>query len=128
MGTGPRRRAIGAGLLALVIVAGLGVTVVRADDDPTLPPLSADRLLASTLEALSHPVTISGSATSTVDLGLPDLPASITGGVGLPSLLTSLTGTQRWRVWHSPDGLRVAHLLPAREQDLVVNRETAWWW
>jgi outer membrane lipoprotein-sorting protein len=115
-------------LLTTLVVAGLGVTVVRADDDPALPAVSAQELLASTIEAASHPVTISGQVTTTIDLGLPELPTSITTGVGLPGILTSLTGTQRWRVWHSPDGLRVAHLLVAREQDLVVNRDAAWWW
>ncbi len=115
-------------LLATLVVAGLGVTVVRADDDPALPAVAGDDLLASVLEAASHPVTISGQVRTTLDLGLPELPASLSAGVSLPSVLTSLTGTQRWRMWHSPDGLRVAHLMPAREQDLVVNREAAWWW
>jgi hypothetical protein len=123
-----RARVFAAILLTALVVAGLGVTVVRADDDPTLPAVSARELLASTLEAASHPVTISGQVTTTIDLGLPELPTSITTGVGLPGILTSLTGTQRWRVWHSPDGLRVAHLLVAREQDLVMNRDAAWWW
>ena len=123
-----RARVIAAILLTTIVVAGLGVTVVRADDDPALPAVSAQELLASTIEAASHPVTISGQVTTTIDLGLPELPTSLTTGVGLPGILTSLTGTQRWRVWHSPDGLRVAHLLAAREQDLVVNRDAAWWW
>ncbi len=123
-----RARVIAAILLTTLVVAGLGVTVVRADDDPALPAVSAQELLASTIEAASHPVTISGQATTTIDLGLPELPTSIGSGVSLPGILTSLTGTQRWRVWHSPDGLRVAHLLVAREQDLVVNRDAAWWW
>lgn len=124
----PRARVIAAILLTTIVVAGLGVTVVRADDDPALPAVSAQELLASTIEAASHPVTISGQVTTTIDLGLPELPTSLTTGVGVPGVLSSLTGTQRWRVWHSPDGLRVAHLLAAREQDLVVNRDAAWWW
>ena len=123
-----RARVFAAILLTTLVVAGLGITVVRADDDPALPAVSAQELLASTIEAASHPVTISGQVTTTIDLGLPELPTSITTGVGLPGILTSLTGTQRWRVWHSPDGLRVAHLLVAREQDLVVNHDAAWWW
>jgi outer membrane lipoprotein-sorting protein len=123
-----RGRPIAAILLVTLAVAGLGATVVRAEDDPALPAVSADELLASTIEAASHPVTISGPVRTTLDLGLPELPASLTTGVGLPGILTSLTGTQRWRVWRSPDGLRVAHLLVAREQDLVVNRDAAWWW
>ncbi len=125
----PRRSgaAIAAILLA-TLVAGLGASVVRADDHPALPAVAGDELLASTLEALSHPVTISGQVRTTLALGLPELPAPLTAGVGLPSVLASFTGTQRWRIWHSTDGLRVAHLLPAREQDLVVNRDAGWWW
>ncbi len=123
-----RARVFAAILLTTLVVAGLGITVVRADDDPALPAVSAQELLASTIEAASHPVTISGQVTTTIDLGLPELPTTITTGAGLPGILTSLTGTQRWRVWHSPDGLRVAHLLVAREQDLVVNHDAAWWW
>ncbi|MEO8293755.1 MAG: hypothetical protein ABI635_11545 [Actinomycetota bacterium] len=121
-------RGTAAVLLATLAVAGLGATVVRADDDPALPAVTAHGLLASTLDALSRPLTISGRVDTTLDLGLPDLPTSVTAGAGLPSVLTSLTGTQHWRMWHSPDGLRVAHLLLAQEQDLVVNRELAWWW
>jgi outer membrane lipoprotein-sorting protein len=115
-------------LLTTLVVAGVGVTVVRADDDPALPAVTAQELLSSTIEAASRPVTISGHMTTTVDVGLPELPTSIATGAGLPGILTSLTGAQRWRVWHSPDGLRVAHLMLAREQDLVVNRDAAWWW
>ncbi len=59
---------------------------------------------------------------------MPQLPAPIAGGAGAPAALASLLGDQRWKVWSSPDGLRVAHLLPAREQDLVINRDEAWWW
>ena len=39
-----------------------------------------------------------------------------------------VNGTQRFRVWHSPDGLRIAHVLQVSERDLVVNRDEAWWW
>src|SRR5215210_2885950 len=125
----PRARVLGAALvLALVTVAGASVASVRADDDPTLPRVSADRLLASVIEAVSHPASISGDVATTLDLGVPELPAAIAGGAGVPAALASLLGDQRWKVWSSPDGLRVAHLSPAREQDLVMNREDAWWW
>jgi hypothetical protein len=125
----PRTRALGAAaLLALVAVAGIGAVSVRADDHPVLPPVTAQELLASTIDAASRPASISGDVTSNLDLGLPQLPASLGVGVGLPSVITSVLGEQRWKVWSSPDGLRVAHLLPAREQDLVVNPTDAWWW
>jgi outer membrane lipoprotein-sorting protein len=125
--SGLRRRLTAVAALALVGVAAVGVTLVRADDAPTLPSVDAESLLASTLRALSDPaVTVSGSVTTTLDLGLPDLPAAVGGGP-LGAAATIL-GDQRWKVWRSPDGIRVAHLLPAREQDLVVNRSVAWWW
>ena len=125
----PRARVLGAAtLLALLTVAGAGVASVRADDDPVLPPVAADRLLSSAIEAVSRPGAISGDVATTLDLGVPELPAPIAGGAGAPAVLASLLGDQRWKVWSSADGLRVAHLLPAREQDLVINREEAWWW
>jgi hypothetical protein len=124
---GFRRRLGTVAAIALLVVAAVGVTLVRADDTPALPPVSAESLLSTTLRALADPsVTISGSVTTTLDLGLPDLPAAVGGGA--TGAVTTILGDQRWRVWRSPDGIRVAHLLPAREQDLVVNPGEAWWW
>jgi hypothetical protein len=42
--------------------------------------------------------------------------------------VSALLGSQRYKVWRSPDGLRVAHLLELGEQTLVANRTEAWWW
>jgi hypothetical protein len=124
---GFRRRLGTVAAIALLVVAAVGVTLVRADDTPALPPVSAESLLSTTLRALADPsVTISGSVTTTLDLGLPDLPAAVGGGPA--GAVTTILGDQRWRVWRSPDGIRVAHLLPAREQDLVVSPGGAWWW
>jgi hypothetical protein len=126
---GPRARAAAvAVVLALAVVAGAGVVSVRAEDDPALPPVSAEQLLASAIDASSRPLSISGDVTTTLDLGVPELPASLGGGAGAPSVLASLLGEQRWKLWSSPEGVRLAHLLPAREQDLVVNAREAWWW
>ena len=122
-----RRRRWTATLLAAAVAVTTGVVTVRAEDDPALPPVDARELLASTIEAASRPVTISGDVTTTLDLGIPQLPTTA-GGAGLPGALATLTGDQRWRVWSAPDGLRVAHLLQVREQDLVVNAADAWWW
>jgi hypothetical protein len=116
-------------VLAVVAIAlGAGAVVVRADDDPTLPPVTAQELLASAIEAASRPLSVSGAVSTTLDLGLPELPAAVGSGATLPDALASLTGEQRWKLWSSSDGLRIAHLLPAREQDLVVSRTDAWWW
>jgi outer membrane lipoprotein-sorting protein len=111
----------------LLVVAG--ATIGRADPTPSLPPVSAERLLGSTLEALSQPFSISGDVRTTVDLGLPELPVGM--GVATPgplSAVASLTGTQRFKVWHSPEGVRVAHITDLGEQTVVANHTDAWLW
>ena len=37
-------------------------------------------------------------------------------------------GDQHFKVWRSPDGVRVAHLLDLGEQDLIANARDAWFW
>ena len=120
-----RTRLLGVMTALAVLLALVGVGVVYAQDAPSLPPIQADRVLASTLESLARPVTISGDVQTRIDLGLPEVPSSL-GGEGGP--VAMIAGTQRFRVWHSPDGLRVAHVLDVSEQDLIVNRSEAWWW
>lgn len=122
-------------LLILAIVAmtaGLtvaGVTVSRADPTPSLPPVPADRLLASTLAALSHPFSISGDVQTTLDMGLPQLPTGMSvAGSGPLGTLASFAGTQRFRVWHGTGGLRVAHITDLGEQTVVADRTEAWLW
>jgi outer membrane lipoprotein-sorting protein len=125
MAVAVRTRLIAIVAVALTVLAVAGVGVVRAADAPSLPPVTPDRLLASTAQALSQPVTISGDVETFADLGLPQIPSEL-GGEGGPIALVN--GTQRFRVWHSPDGLRIAHVLQVSERDLVVNRDEAWWW
>ena len=110
---------------AMVVLALVGIGVVRASGPSSLPPIEADRLLASTAMTLSKPITISGDVQTRLDLGLPDVPAGL-GGQG--GSLAMLSGTQRFRVWHSIDGLRLAHITQVSERDLVVNHDEAWWW
>jgi hypothetical protein len=109
-----------AGVLALVSAG-----VVRAGDAPSLPPIAADRLLASSALALSGPVTIAGDVQTHLDVGLPEVPSGLGGEGGAVAMIG---GTQRFRVWHSSDGLRVAHVTQVSERDLVVNHHEAWWW
>ena len=49
-------------------------------------------------------------------------------GGGALSALAFVTGDQRYKVWRSADGVRIAHLLDLSEQDLVVSTSDAWFW
>lgn len=125
MAVAPRTRLIALVTAMGAVLALVGVGVVRASDEPSLPTIQADRLLANTMTALSRPVTIAGDVESHLDLGLPELPAGLSGEGGLVAMIG---GTQRFRVWHSPQGLRLAHITQVSERDLVVNQQEAWWW
>ena len=117
-------------VVAALAVAAVGVVAVRADPAPNLPPIAGDQLLASTLAALARPFTISGEVHTRFDLGIPQIPSSVGGdaGGGALSALALATGDQRYKVWRSADGVRIAHLLDLSEQDLVVSTSDAWFW
>jgi outer membrane lipoprotein-sorting protein len=121
-------RALAGTLAAVVGIAVIvaGVSAVRAEPNPELPAVSATQLLASSLDALSKPTAVSGDVSTRIDLGLPDLPAALGGGYLGP--VSSIIGDQRFKVWLSADGTRVAHLLPFDEQDLVASRRDLWAW
>jgi outer membrane lipoprotein-sorting protein len=131
----PRRipRSVVAAVVAMVVVASLaiGMAASGASSAPDLPQVAPQALVASTLTALSESHSVSGEVRSTVNLGLPEIPPSLSNaaaGVGVSSALSALTGTQRLRVWHSPDGVRVQRITDLAEQDLVANRSQAWYW
>jgi hypothetical protein len=125
-----RRRSAIVAVVAALVVAAIGVANVRADPAPDLPAIGGDALLASSLAALAGPVTISGNVETRFDLGIPQIPSSVSGGLGggVAGVLSLVTGDQRYEVWRSPEGVRIAHLLPFSEQDLVVNASDAWFW
>src|SRR5207237_4573346 len=115
-------------LLVVVAVAGLGVAgAFAAGSAPSLdlPAVGANELLASTIRAAESGRPISGSVTTHVDVGLPDIPSSMGGG---PSGIESVLGDQRFKVWSSPDGLRVSQLLPFAERMFVGSRTDLWTW
>ncbi len=117
-----------ASLAAVAVVAALALTSAGAATTPDLPPVAADRLIASALVASadrSRPV--SGTVETHLDLGIPQLPgfASSAGASGLAAVLLS---DQTFKVWRSPDGIRIAQLLPAAERDLFVTPNDAWVW
>jgi outer membrane lipoprotein-sorting protein len=116
-------------MLVLAMLAVIGVTVSHANPPPpSLPSVSAARLLGSSITALERPFSISGDVRTVLDLGLPQIPSSLGGGAGAGDAITSLVGTQRFKVWRSPDGVRLAHILDFDERTLVVNHTDAWWW
>lgn len=118
-------------VLALTLAAGaLGISAVRAEPTPDLPPVAADELLASSLRAMSSPPPVSGTVRTHVDLGVPALP-EISAGAGAGGTATAasmLLGDQTFRLWRSPDGIRVSHLGRFEEQVLVANHAEAWAW
>ena len=118
-------------VLVVVAIAAFGISKVRAQPAPNLPSVTADQLLASSITALAAPHSVSGDVRTRLDLGLPEIPASLSGaagGVGITNVLGSVVGNQRFRVWSSPDGIRVQHLMDLQEQDLVANHAEAWFW
>ena len=125
------RRRIGiVAIVAALAVAAIGIATVRADPIPDLPPIGGDELLASSLTALVRPFTITGNVETRFDLGIPLIPSSVSGGTGggIMGALALVTGDQRYKVWSSPDGVRIAHLLASAEEDLVVSASDAWLW
>jgi hypothetical protein len=123
-----RSRTIVLAVLVVVAVAGLGVAgAFAAASSPSLdlPAVTASGLVASTIRAADSGQPVSGSVTTHVDLGLPDIPSSMGGGA---SGIDSVLGDQRFKVWSSPDGLRVAQLLPFAERAFVGSPTDVWTW
>jgi len=112
--------------LVVIVLAALGLSAVRADPTPELPPVAPDRLVASVLRAVASRTPVSGTVETSVGLGLPQLPASIGGGGFGP--LDVLLSDQTFRVWRSADGVRVAQILPTAERVLVTNGSDLWAW
>src|SRR3954467_2984243 len=125
------RRATVAVIVSIAVAVVVGGTIAgnAQTPPPSLTPLSPEQLLSNliTTAETSSPPSFSGEASSSVNLGLPQIPAGLgaaTGG-GLTHLLTGGEADQGGR---SPDGVRIANLLPAGERDLVANRTDAWFW
>jgi outer membrane lipoprotein-sorting protein len=120
-------------LIASIAVAVLvgGIVAGHAESPPpTLPALTAEQLLTKVIDAgesAPAPPSFSGEATSSVNLGLPQIAAGLGGGT-TPAIMDLLTSDQTYRVWQSPDGVRVANTLRVGERDLVANQTDAWLW
>jgi len=126
----PRASAVVIASIAVAVLIG-GVVAGNAETPPpTLPALTAEQLLTKVIDvagSASAPPSFSGEATSSVNLGLPQIPAGLGGGT-TPAIMDLLTSDQTYRVWQSPDGVRVANTLRVGERDLVANQTDAWLW
>lgn len=119
------RSAIASIVVALALGASVGVVATRADTVPNLAPITPQRLIANALAAIADRTPVSGTVTTHLDLGLPQLPASFGSSTGALSILLA---DQTFKVWRSPDGTRVAQILPFAERDLIATRTDVWAW
>jgi hypothetical protein len=118
-----------AGIISLVAagVFAFGWSISRASSTPNLPTVSADRLVAGSMSAIADRVPVSGTVTTHVALGLPELPSSF-GVPGASSALSLVTSDQTFSYWRSPEGTRVAQILPVGERDAVATPNDLWLW
>jgi outer membrane lipoprotein-sorting protein len=110
-------------LALLAVVGGTGALATTANANPTLPPRSAEQLLADVQQAKID--GLSGTVVQTAQLGLPELPS--TGSATTSELTSLLSGSHTLKVWTAgPDKSRVAVLDRMAETDVVVNGSDVW--
>jgi hypothetical protein len=112
--------------VAALMVIALSVGNAAGSAPPELPGISPERLIQSTLAAMSRNGPISGDVTAHLDLGVPRLVEADAGSAAGP--ITSLFGDHHLKVWRSADGVRVADLLRTAERGLFVSKTDAWMW
>lgn len=127
---GAARRRTAVVVVGVVVAAtALSLVATKARSAPSLPRISAQSLLASTVRALRAAPPVSGTVQTNADLGVPSLPSNgPDAATGPAALLLSFSGRHTLRVWSSRDGFRVADLLPEAERSITVSRTNAWAW
>ncbi|WP_222854323.1 LolA family protein [Fodinicola acaciae] len=124
------RWGVPAGIAAVAIAVPASGAVLNADPAPTLPPMTAQQLLAAVQTAKVN--GLSGTVVQTSDLGLPELPGLT--GTGAPtggssSLSSMVSGSHTLRVWYAgPDKARIALLGQLGESDVILNSHDLWVW
>ncbi|WP_026163083.1 LolA family protein [Kribbella catacumbae] len=123
MGAAKRSRRWLVPVTAVAVVAGAGAFgPMVADASPDLPGISAQELLARVQTAKVD--GLSGTVTSSTDLGLPALPGM---GSEATQFLDLLTGDHTARVaFAGPDKARVSVLDDMAERVLTTDGKTAW--
>ncbi|MFK0006171.1 DUF2092 domain-containing protein [Paenarthrobacter sp. NPDC090520] len=121
-----KQRWLPALLVPLVLIAGILVGSIQAGAAPSLPPKTAQDLMA--MIANSTVRSLSGTVSQEANLGLPDL-SGTSGGPGAGSPLEFLTGTHTARVYlDAPGKARLQILDQLAERDVVVNATDAWYY
>ena len=116
----PRSRSKVAVLVVVLVVAAVGgLIATRAASSPRLPSVSPDRLLASSIAALSDPTSLSGRVAVDWNVDRHHHRRDRQGG--------QLEHTA-FRVWRSSAGIRVAQVLDFGERVVVANADEAWLW
>lgn len=123
----PAVRWIAPGVALATIAAVAVLRPAVADASTGLDPLTPRELLVKAQDA--RPVPMSGTIEQRFDLGLPDLPTSITGHPGNASLASLASGRHTWRIWYAgPQQARVALVGRSSESDIVRNGRDLWVW
>jgi len=126
--TRAKRRWLPALLIPLALVLAVLTGSVQAGATVSLPPKTADEVLA--MIARTQVRSFSGTLEQTAELGLPALPSSGPGVTpGAASALEFLTGTHTARVFvGDPTKVRLQIMDTMAERDLIVNGKDAWFY
>ncbi|WP_217616233.1 hypothetical protein [Cellulomonas sp. GbtcB1] len=117
----PRARWAVPGVVAVAVAAAAGVPALASSGDADLPALTPQELLSRVADA--EPTPVQGTVVYTARLGLPELPAEMTGA----DPLNLLGGSSTLRVWS--DGAarsRVSLLGATSEYSVVHDGAEAW--
>jgi len=117
----PRARWAVPGVVAVAVAAAVGVPALASPGDADLPQVSAQDLLSRVAEA--GPTPVQGTVVYTARLGLPELPAEMTGA----DPLNLLGGSSTLRVWSDgAERSRVSLLGATSEYSVVHDGAEAW--
>jgi outer membrane lipoprotein-sorting protein len=111
--------------VAAVVAGGIAFTSATRSDSatPTLPPRTAEQLLAEVSQA--KVTGLSGTVVQTARLGLPELPGL--SGRGGASITGLLSGSHTVRVWlKDPGKSRLAITGSLAESDAIHNGKDLW--
>ncbi|MEP7162114.1 MAG: hypothetical protein ABI746_13605, partial [Dermatophilaceae bacterium] len=115
------------GVVLLLLAGGTALQPAIAAAGTDAPPLTAEELLVKLHDA--KPVPLHGTVNQRLELGLPDLPAAMTGRSGSASLASLVSGTHTWQVWYGDkQQQRLALMDGANESDIYRDGTDVWLW